>query len=248
MPLLGDAGHAEMESCLRGIAASIPRPASLLIISAHWEERVATITSGSNPALLYDYYNFPAEAYQIGYPCAGNPALAGEILQMLELVQIEARLDDSRGLDHGVFVPLKIMYPNADIPCVELSLVGSLDPSSHIELGRALQPLSQRNVLVVGSGFSFHNFRDPSVGTEESQKLNRSFEQWLMRVCCGSDISEEERVHHLVHWDEAPGARHCHPREEHLLPLHVCYGVAEAPCTERFELSIMDKAASMYLW
>ena len=248
MPLLGDAGHAEMLSCLRDIAARLPRPESLLIISAHWEESVPTITSAQNPPLVYDYYNFPDEAYRIEYPCPGDPAMAAEVHRSLSTAGIDARLDGARGLDHGVFVPLKIMYPDADIPCVELSLVSSLDPAAHIEVGRALRSLPQQNVLVIGSGFSFHNFRDPALDSQRSQQLNKAFEQWLMQVCCEADVSEEQRAQMLIHWRDAPGASHCHPREEHLMPLHVCYGVAEAPCDERFELSIMNKSASMYLW
>lgn len=249
LPLLGDAGHQEMVSCLVKIASNISKPDALLVVSAHWEERIPTITAGKSPSLIYDYYGFPEESYQIQYPCVGEPSLASEIHKLLENAEIEARLDETRGFDHGVFVPLKIMYPEANIPCVQLSLVSTLDPSRHIEIGHALQVLNQKNVLVIGSGFSFHNmkafFAD---GTTKSRELNHSFEEWLMKTCCSSDYSEEERMQKLVRWADAPGARFCHPREEHLLPLHVCYGVAHAPCSERFELTIINKKASIYLW
>ena len=198
---------------------------------------------------MYDYYGFPEESYNIQYPCAGEPSLAGEVYKLLGDAGIEARLDEARGFDHGVFVPLKIMYPEANIPCVQLSLVHTLDPSRHIEIGQALRTLSQRYVLVIGSGFSFHNMRAFfAADTIESRELNHSFEQWLLKTCCSSNYSEEERAQMLVRWSEAEGARYCHPREEHLLPLHVCYGVAHAPCSERFELIIMNKESSMYLW
>ena len=238
-----------MVSCLKRIASSIPRPDALLVASAHWEERVPTITAGKSPSLIYDYYGFPEESYHIQYPCVGDPSLAGEVHELLGSAGIEARLDETRGFDHGLFVPLKIMYPDANIPCVQLSLVGSLDPAAHVDMGRALSSLSAKNVLLIGSGFSFHNIREFfAPDTTESRGLNRAFEAWLAETCGSADLSEQERVQRLVRWSDAPGARYCHPREEHLLPLHVCYGVAQAPCSERYGLTIMNKASSMYLW
>lgn len=249
MPLLADAGHRKMVLCLETIASKVPKPDALLVISAHWEEAVPTITAASNPPLIYDYYGFPEESYQIQYPCIGDPSLAREVHRLLEHSDIEAGLDETRGFDHGVFVPLKIMYPDASIPCVQLSLVNTLDPSRHIEIGRALSSLSKQNVLVIGSGFSFHNMKAFfATDTIESQKLNQSFENWLAKTCGSTDYSKEDRAQLLVHWSSAHGAKYCHPREEHLLPLHVCYGVAQAPCKERFELTIMNKQSSMYLW
>lgn len=249
LPILGDAGHQEMVACLKNIASSIARPAALVVVSAHWEAQLPTITAGKSPSLIYDYYGFPEESYEIEYPCPGEPSLAKEIHELLETAGIDAKLDQVRGFDHGVFVPLKIMYPEADIPCVQLSLVSSLDPEHHIKMGRALGSLSRQNVLVIGSGFSFHNlpaFFAPN--TNETRELNHSFEEWLGESCCSSGLSEVERTQRLIHWSEAPGARYCHPREEHLLPLHVCYGVTQAPCSERFTITIMNKESSLYLW
>ncbi|MCW8859468.1 MAG: dioxygenase [Deltaproteobacteria bacterium] len=249
MPLLGDPGHREMVSCLENIASQFPKPDALLVVSAHWEERIPTITAGESPSLIYDYYGFPDESYDIQYPCAGEPSLAGEIYNLLENAGIEAKSDDTRGFDHGLFVPLKIMYPEANIPCVQLSLVNTLDPSHHLKIGRALQSLNQQNVLVIGSGFSFHNLKAFfAADTPESQELNHSFDEWLLKTCCSSNYSEKERTQRLVRWADAHGARFCHPREEHLLPLHVCYGVAQTPCSDYFELEIMNKKSSMYLW
>jgi len=249
LPLLGDPAHREMVSCLASMAASMPRPDALVVVSAHWEEKIPTITSGQRPSLIYDYYGFPAESYQVQYPCSGDPFLAAEIQRLLFDSGIEARLDESRGFDHGVFVPLKIMYPEANIPCVQLSLINTLDPARHIAIGRALEELSQQNVLVIGSGFSFHNmkaFFAPE--DEESRRLNHSFEEWLLKTCASREYRETERTEMLLHWDEAPGARFCHPREEHLLPLHVCYGVAQGPSSEQFRISIMNKESSFYVW
>lgn len=249
LPLLGDSGHVEMVSCLQGIAATIPKPDALVVVSAHWEEKMPTITAGRFPALIYDYFGFPPESYEIRYPCAGDPSLATDIHRMLGDYGLAAQLDENRGFDHGVFVPLKIMCPAADIPCVQLSLVNTLDASLHIDIGTALQGLKKQNVLVIGSGFSFHNLKAFFVPeSAESRQLNHSFEKWLYDVCAGDQYLEEERRDLLVDWGEAPGARFCHPREEHLLPLHVCYGLSQTPCTERFELTVMNRKSSMYLW
>ncbi|MFP4611598.1 MAG: DODA-type extradiol aromatic ring-opening family dioxygenase [Thiohalophilus sp.] len=249
LPLLGDPGHQDMVSCLQDIAANMPRPEAVVVVSAHWEAPVPSITAGDRPSLIYDYYGFAPESYQIQYPCAGEPSLAREVHRLLGEAGIEARLDAERGFDHGVFVPLKVMYPQADIPCVQLSLVDSLDPAFHIQVGSALQTLASRNVLVIGSGFSFHNmeaFFAP--GSDESTRLNAAFEAWLQEVCADTELPESKRRERLINWRDAPGARFCHPREEHLLPLHVCYGVVQAPAIERRELIILNKQSSMYLW
>lgn len=249
LPLLGDPDHREMVSCLQNIAEAIPRPDAIVVVSAHWEAPVPTLTALSKPPLIYDYYGFPPESYEIQYPCFGEPSLAREIHRLLGKCGINARLDDTRGFDHGVFVPLKVMYPQADIPCVQLSLVDTLDPRIHIEMGRALQNLAVQNVLVIGSGSSFHNLKAFfAPHTDELFRLNHAFEQWLQGVCVDSDLSEHSRREKLINWSSAPGARFCHPREEHLLPLHVCYGAAQAPCTELFDVSIMRIKSSMYLW
>jgi 4,5-DOPA dioxygenase extradiol len=248
MPLLGDPGHREMVSRLQSIAATIPPPKAIVVVSAHWEAQIPTITAGSNPEIIYDYYGFPEESYQIRYPCPGEPGVARKIHQLLSDAGIESVLDEERGFDHGLFVPLTIMYPAADIPCVQVSLLNSLDPSRHIDMGRALHALGD-DILLIGSGFSFHNMRaffNPD--TPESRQENHAFEEWLLQTCGRSDYSEEVRSQRLVDWANAPGARYCHPREEHLLPLHVCYGAAQAPCKESFELEIMGKKSSMYLW
>lgn len=249
LPLLGDETHAQMVACLEGIAGKISRPSAIIVVSAHWEARSATVTSGENPDLIYDYSGFPPESYEIRYPCPGNPSLASSITEQLGKAGIHAVSDGNRGFDHGLFVPLKIMYPEAEIPCVQLSLVRGLDPLAHIKLGRALQGLADPNLLLIGSGFSFHNmkaFFTPE--TQDSRQANRSFEHWLLDTCSNRSISEEERTRRLVNWEAAPSARYCHPREEHLLPLHVCYGFAASACTETYELPILNKESSMYLW
>lgn len=249
LPLLGDNAHLEMVSRLQEISATIARPQAIIVASAHWEEDRPTITSGCNPELIYDYSGFPKESYEIGYPCPGAPQLAQAIARQLANAGIAVDLDEFRGFDHGLFVPLKIMYPEADIPCVQLSLVRSLDPAEHLELGHTLRGLSDQSLLLIGSGFSFHNmkaFFTPE--TDKSREMNHLFERWLLETCSNQDFSEEERRQRLIDWESAPFARYCHPREEHLLPLHVCYGFAASACTASYELQILNKKSSMYLW
>lgn len=249
MPLLGDEGHKEMFDCLQNIASILRKPSAIIVVSAHWEEKIPTITSGADPALIYDYYGFPEESYCISYPCQGEPLLAERLHTRLEGAGIPVKLDEQRGFDHGLFIPLKIMYPNADIPCIQLSLMDNLNPAYHINIGRALQDLEYENLLVIGSGFSFHNMKAFFLPeTSESKAMNESFEAWLLETCANKNIAEEEREQRLILWEKAPGARFCHPREEHLLPLHVCYGIANTGCTESFELRILSKKSSMYLW
>jgi 4,5-DOPA dioxygenase extradiol len=249
MPLLGDPGHAEMVVCLQKLASDIPKPSAILVVSAHWEEEQPSITSGASPSLIYDYYGFPEESYSIQYPCKGEPALAKKIHEQLDQVGIESQLDEARGFDHGLFIPLKIMFPEADIPCVQLSLLNNLDPAQHIALGEALQGLEYDNLLVIGSGFSFHNLKAFfAPATAESAALNESFESWLQDTLSDSGISQKERDQRLCDWEKAPGASYCHPREEHLLPLHVCAGLAGRACDELFEVTILNKKSSMYLW
>lgn len=249
LPLLGDEAHKEMVDNLKYFAAHLKKPSAIIVISAHWEEAKPTITAGANPPLIYDYSGFPKESYEIQYPALGDPLLAKKIFDLMNNNGIEAVLDEQRGFDHGLFVPLKIMYPDASIPCIQLSLVSSLKPIEHIQIGEALAGLANDNILVIGSGFSFHNLKAfYSPATRESRSMNESFEEWLINTCSSRDINEDERTHKLVNWENAPAARYCHPREEHLLPLHVCYGLVKRPSKEVFALEVMGKKASAYLW
>ncbi len=249
MPLLGDPEHREMVVALQQLAARLPRPAAIVVISAHWEAAVPTVTAAANPSLIYDYYGFPPESYQIQYPCPGQPSLARQIHQALDNAGIKASMDATRGYDHGVFVPLKIMYPRADIPCVQLSLVKGLDAGTHIALGQALRTLDQERLLVIGSGFSFHNlpaFFAPV--TRQITEQNQAFQNWLMETFSSRQIDEAQRRQRLLAWADAPHARFCHPREEHLLPLHVCYGMAGRACDEAMTVTILGKESGMFYW
>ncbi len=159
LPILGDPSHKAMIDFMKALPARLPRPDAILVVSAHWEESAATLISAPKPAMFYDYYGFPPEAYDIQYPAPGSPELAERIAALLKENNIPARLDPQRGFDHGLFIPLKLMYPDADIPCLQLSLLQGLDAGAHLPLGRALRGLLAENILVIGSGFSFHNIR-----------------------------------------------------------------------------------------
>lgn len=251
LPILGDKGHEEMVSFLKEIVAKLGEPSAIVVISAHWEEEQATITSNSHPEILYDYYGFPAEAYTIQYAAPGNPGLAKEMYTLLMASGIPARLDEQRGFDHGLFVPLKLMYPQAQIPCIQLSLLKNLDPRKHIALGKAIASLREKNILIIGSGMSFHNLKTFFSKEIDSSKENEGFDHWLIETCTHPDISSEQREQRLIEWEQAPFARFCHPREEHLLPLHVCFGIACAgsPIAKVvFNGQIMRKKVTSLLW
>lgn len=249
LPLLGHPDHEELVQALVALSKQFEKPSAILVISAHWETSVPSITAQANPSLLYDYYGFPEESYAITYPVPGDPDLAKSMFDALKSYGIGAELNQRRGLDHGVFVPLKIMYPEADIPCVQLSLLHSLDPSQHIALGEALKDLPYDNLLIIGSGFSFHNmaefFNDD--GNVRDEK-NEAFQNWLLETMSDKTMGEGSRKERLVNWLQAPSARYCHPREEHLLPLHVCYGVAARSCDKAYALNVMKKQSMIFHW
>ncbi len=249
LPLLGDPGHREMVTLLEQIAADIKRPSSILIISAHWEEDRPVVTANATPELIYDYYGFPPESYRIQYPCVGSTGLANKVHTALRDAGLDASLDAERGLDHGVFVPLKLMYPAADIPCVQLSLLANLDPEQHLAMGRALAAVDEEGLLVIGSGFSFHNLqamRQPD--TPETRADNEAFQSWLVDACSDPLLTVAEREALLVDWESAPHARFCHPREEHLLPLHVCAGMAGRASDTHWRLKVLGKESTMFYW
>lgn len=250
-PLLHDPAHGRLTEFLQMLPRKIGRPAAILVISAHWEEQQPTLISGARPPLLYDYYGFPEEAYRIRYPAPGHPQLAADIKELLYSSGIDAALDAERGFDHGMFVPLKLMYPAADIPCVQLSLLANLDAAAHIALGEALGALRHRDLLIVGSGMSFHNiqaFYQPGLAGRED---NENFNQWLIDTCTQQHLSHGERRQRLRHWMDAPAAPACHPRPEHLLPLHVCFGIAGGTATPAeviFNRPVMGRTVAGFLW
>jgi aromatic ring-opening dioxygenase catalytic subunit (LigB family) len=176
--------------------------------------------SSARPPLLYDYYGFPPESYTITWPAPGAPELARRVRTLLEQAGFQSASDGERGFDHGTFVPLKLAYPEARVPVVQLSLKRGLDPAEHLAMGRALSELRDEGVFIVGSGMSYHNLR--AFGPAAAP-VAETFDAWL-RESVTADASERDR--RLVAWAEAPKARSAHPREEHLLPLMVVAGAA----------------------
>jgi aromatic ring-opening dioxygenase catalytic subunit (LigB family) len=207
---------------LRSVRA-IPtsQPKALLVVSAHWEKPVPTVMTSARPPILYDYYGFPPESYEITWPAPGAPALASRVQQLLGHAGIGSDADAERGYDHGTFIPLKLTYPDADVPAAQLSLKQGLDPTEHLAIGRALLPLRDEEVFIIGSGMTFHNlraFRDPRAAA-----VAETFDAWLRETMVQEPT---ERNRRLEQWESAPAARAAHPREEHLLPLMVASGAA----------------------
>ena len=214
---------------LRSLAASLPeKPKALLVISAHWEEKAPTVMTSPAPPLLFDYYGFPKHTYELTWPAAGSPTLATRVVGLLAGAGIAANENGSRGFDHGVFVPLKVAFPEAEIPTVQLSLRAGLDAAEHLAMGRALGPLRDEGVLIIGSGMSYHNMR--GFGTAAGDIDSKRFDAWL-----SASIAKApgERDALLRDWASAPAARASHPREEHLVPLMVAAGAAGDDLGER---------------
>jgi len=214
-----------MGNWLRNLGREIvPRPRAVLVISAHWETERFRLTTSPVPRLLYDYSGFPEHTYRLRYPVPGAPWLAEAARMLLLDAGLDAELDTQRGLDHGAFVPFKLIYPQADIPLVQLSLRSDLDPVSHLAAGAALAGLRREGVLIVGSGMSFHNLNPQ--GSDIATRA-QVFDDWLARTLA---LAPQARREALCHWTQAPHARFAHPREEHLLPLMVACGSAvDAP-------------------
>ena len=222
LPMFDKAGQPELAAFLSDLPAALPeQPKALLVISAHWEARVPTLMTAEHPPMLYDYYGFPPESYEIVWPAPGDPALAARVRELLHTAGVESAEDSERGFDHGTFVPLKLSFPAADVPTVQLSLIGDLDPARHIALGRALAPLRDEGVLIIGSGMSYHDlrgfFRDP-------REVSETFDAWLQKAVTAEPAQRNEL---LTQWAQAPAARQAHPREEHLIPLMVTAGAAD---------------------
>ena len=212
-----------MADWLSSISKSLPElPRAIVVISAHWETSVQRVTSNQMPNLIYDYYGFPAHTYELKYPVSGDAALASRIAELLSGRGLEVELDPHRGLDHGVFIPFMLIYPEATIPIVQISLLESLDPAVHISVGEAISPLREEGVLIVGSGLSSHNL-ELMMHPDKEQTGSVEFNRWLVDTCLAE---QDKRNDLLVRWENAPAARETHPREDHLLPLMVAAGAA----------------------
>jgi aromatic ring-opening dioxygenase catalytic subunit (LigB family) len=214
-----------LQAFLRTLPDALPeRPKAILVVSGHWETRGFAFTGAVQPPLIYDYTGFPPDTYALRYDSPGDPHLAARATALLLAAGMAAHVDPQRGLDHGVFVPMKVAFPDADIPVVEMSVDKDLDPALHIEAGQALAPLRDEGVLIIASGMSFHNMRgygDPRFTAPSDQ-----FNAWLTDAV---QAAPAQRSAALAQWADAPAGRVSHPREEHLLPLMVAAGASTEP-------------------
>lgn len=256
LPLLGDPGYARLAEMLRSLNGAVAKAKAIIVVTAHWETEQPTLTSSANPGMLYDYFGFPDAAYRIDYPAPGAPALAETVAQALGAEGFDVALDQERGFDHGVFVPMALIHPEASIPILQMSILASLDPMRHIMVGRALAGILSDDIVLIGSGFSFHNLkaltrRLDQDETRQGVALATDFHTWLDNIVCNPEMSAGNRITELVNWSSAPGARFCQPREEHLLPLHVCIGAAAAAgmsATQIFAEPVKGYQTSGYSW
>lgn len=219
---------APLEESLARMPSDLPEPPkAVLMISGHWEAREVRVMSAARPPMVYDYGGFPAYTYEITYPAPGAPDLAARTAAMIADAGFEVALDETRGFDHGTFVPAFVMYPEADVPVFQISMLESYDPEDHFRLGRALAPLRDAGVLIVGSGLSYHNLRLFGPG---ARIPSEAFDAWLNEVL---ELPPEDRTTALLDWESAPHARTCHAREDHLVPLFAALGAAEAGTARR---------------
>ena len=197
------------------------RPRAVLMISGHWESDAFAVMHAARPPMVYDYYNFPAHTYEIQYPAPGAPELAEKVAGMIEAAGLPTRLDDEMGYDHGTFVPMAVMYPEADMPLFQVSLRHGYDPEEHMALGRALAPLRDQGVLIVGSGLSYHNL---GAFGPQARVPSAAFDAWLSEALARPPA---DRTRAILDWEAAPYARQCHAQEDHLAPLFAALGAAE---------------------
>ena len=233
-----------MRDWLAAWPSSLPtRPSALVVVSGHWEASPLAVTANPSPPLIYDYSGFPPHTYELTWPAPGNPTLAKDIAKLLTDAGLPATSDNTRGFDHGVFIPLKVAFPNAEIPTVQLSLAKGLDPTTHWRIGEALAPLRDQGVLIIGSGMSYHNMRRYHWDNRPVTDAD-SFDHWLTGAITGP---ASERASKLIAWEQAPGARDAHPREEHLIPLMVAAGAASGePATRVFHGPALGVPISAY--
>lgn len=209
---------------LKTLGEELGRPASIVVLSAHFDAPVSTITASAAPGTIYDFGGFPEALYKITYAAPGNPDLANQISELLSAANIATRLDDNRGLDHGAWVPLSLMYPDAQVPVVQVSIDSRKDPAYHFRLGELLRPLRKEGVLIVGSGGATHNLPHALRASQEAPLVDwaNTFREWLAEA-----VENDRRSDLADYYDVAPNALRNHPTQEHFLPLLCAMGATE---------------------
>ncbi|KAF2230255.1 Extradiol aromatic ring-opening dioxygenase [Viridothelium virens] len=236
LPILGDEGHEQIVKSLRTRIPELLKlgtpeaPRAIVLITAHWSERNPTISNAKKHPLLYDYYGFPPESYDLKYDADGSPEIAEKVAEAMKGVGLKPVMDDERGWDHGVFVPMLLINPAANVPIVQVSVLNSESPTGHYKMGRALSDLRDSNIAIIGSGFaSFHNLRLMFSGITSDPGFQNRNEAWSKAVS-DAVLEEyvEEREKKINAWRDWPAAYEMHPRggAEHFLPLIVCAGAA----------------------
>lgn len=228
LPLIDHEPHRELTSFLKQIPESLGNPKAIVVITAHWEAPEIQVATAAEPGMLFDYYGFPPETYQYSYPAKTDLNVSQQIIRGLNDAGISAIGNDQRGYDHGTFVPLMLMYPAANIPVIQMSLHSSLDAEYHIRVGEVLGQQLSEDILILGSGLSFHNMQATRVNMStvgEASDESKAFDDWLHQTF---KLPSAEARTQLAQWQQAPFARFCHPREEHLLPLLVTFGASIA--------------------
>ena len=215
--------YDQLEASLLDVRRELAEmPSAILMVSGHWEADRFLLSSSARPPMLYDYGGFPEHTYHIRYDAPGAPALAEQVRAMLDDGGVATGLDPHRGFDHGTFSLMQTLYPEAAMPIVQLALRSDFDPAAHLRVGELIAPLRDQGVVIVGSGFSFHDTRTMRSGA--GAQASAVFDRWLNDTLVGS--AREERRQRLIQWTEAPAARAAHPREDHLIPLMVAVGAA----------------------
>lgn len=213
-----------LERSLQEMAAHVGDDVKAVVcVSAHWETSEFTVMTNPKPGMVYDFGGFPDFTYRISYPSPGAPDVAARVGELLVAAGLGMRFDAQRGIDHGVYAITYPAWPRADVPVLQVSIRHDYDPAAHLACGRALAPLRDEGVLIIGSGFSYHNMRGFGGG---GARPSAEFDRWLGESMC--NVPTIERTQRLLHWDQAPSARACHPAEDHLVPLFVAVGAAEA--------------------
>ncbi|MDP2248160.1 MAG: class III extradiol ring-cleavage dioxygenase [Nitrosomonadales bacterium] len=236
--------YAITKAAFRNLPQTLPsKPKAVLVITGHWEERIFTVSTAEHPPMVYDYHGFPEHTYHIQYVAPGSPTLATRVRELLQQAGIPCAENPNHGYDHGTFVPLGLMYPDAEVPVVMLSMKANYNVDEHIAVGQAIQALRDEEVLIIGSGLTYHNMR--GFGQAGAMQVSVTFEQYLHEAV--TEPNETIRLEKLKHWEQSAAARQAHPQEDHLMPLMVVAGAAGKDMGERFVFdNVMNVAMASY--